>query len=152
MKPEGYYYLHENKDLIYKPYDDGRIADFRESDLVRAFWPLNVADRAMAWQLLIEAAAAGAKESRINGLASLWQCDDKDAQIYAEKIGVMLQMDGNKFHATKLDYTNPMESPEGFGDTALWAMVDLCKALEFKPTKLNWHSNFHDLVSAGSSK
>lgn len=146
MKIEGWYYLHENKDLIYKPYYDDAVIDFRDSDFVKAFWSIDPTSRMNGWQILVEASVAGARHDRIKQLAETWRCDDNDGRVYADKIGVHLSMDGDKWHATKYDYVNPMESPEGFGETVLEAMSELCKALGFSPSKLNWHSNFHQLV------
>jgi hypothetical protein len=143
---EHYYYLHENGDLICKPNDDFVVSDLRDSDLVRAFWGLDLSNRASAWEFLVEAFALGAKKERVLELATKWGCDDEDGQIYADRIGVKLNRDGNAWCATKSDFINLAESPAGFGNTILETLSELCKALEFSPTKLNWHARFSDLV------
>ena len=63
----GYYYLHENGSLIYKVGTDC-VADFRESDFVKAFWPFDPEDRETAWNLLVESLAAGANKDRVISL------------------------------------------------------------------------------------
>jgi hypothetical protein len=140
----GWYYLHTNGELIHKNDLPGVDADFRESDFVRAFWPIDVTDRMGAWRILIESTSLGAKAARIDQLATLWGCDDTDAQIYAGHIGITLQMDGNMWTATGPRFTNLQESPAGFGATCLEAMGELCKALGYKGGKL-WGSTFPDL-------
>ena len=53
MSIEGWYYLHENKDLIYKRDLDGIVADIRESPFAIGLWPMDPQDRMTAWNLLI---------------------------------------------------------------------------------------------------
>jgi hypothetical protein len=65
MTIEGWYYLHENHELIYKRDLPDTVADFRESDLVKGFWPMDPTNREDAWTVLIEAASAGANPNRI---------------------------------------------------------------------------------------
>ena len=128
----GYYYLHTNRNLLYKrALDDAQTADFRESDLVRMFWAFDIEDRESAWQVLIEAAALGAKPERIQELADLWMCDDVDALIYAKRAGCSVFMDGNQWCATARSFVDLQESTAGFGDTALAAMTDLCQRLGY---------------------
>ncbi len=142
----GYYYLHENKDLIYKSYDPHRVSDFRDSDFVIAFWPIDISNRKSAWDILVEAGAVGANKSRIEELASKWGCDDADASHYTSEIELILKKDGDAFCAHKKDFTNLQESDAGFGNTALDAMIDLCQKLGYSPNKLNWHHSFEELV------
>ena len=145
---KGYYYLHENGSLIWKQYlDGGQVADFRESSLVRHFWQMDLDDRAEAWSLLVEASALGVERSRIDGLIALWGCNDIDAAVYAEQIGIRLYRDGDAWCATKRDFVDLQESPAGVGPTCLEAMADLCKQLGFKAQKM-WGHTFVDLVAA----
>ena len=144
---KGYYYLHENGELIYKPDSDYVVADFRESDLVRMFWSFDSEYRETAWQLLVEALAIGAKKERVMELANKWGCNDKDAENYCNLIKVDFKRDGDSWCVHKKDFTNIQESPCGFGDTILEALSELCKALDFKTTKLNWHSTFKQLCA-----
>ena len=148
---DGYYYLHENKELIYKTGTDC-VADFRESNFVQAFWGIDQQDRETAWSCLIEALATGAKKERIFELAEKWGCNDNDAKFYADRIGVVLEMDGNQWCAHRQDFVNLQESPIGFGDTCLESMAGLCKELGFFPTKMNWHSTFSKLVNKEHSR
>lgn len=139
---KGYYYLHTNNELIYKPDYPDVCADLRESDFVKAFWPFDSEFRSDAWTILVEAGAMGAKKERIKELADKWGCDDKDAVNYVDFLGVNLQQDGDKWCCTRMDFENLQESNAGFGDTILEALIELCIDLDFKPTKLNWHADF----------
>ena len=142
----GYYYLHTNGELIYKPNADP--TDFRDSTFVRHFWPINPAIREMAWNLLIEASALGVKD-RVAELSAKWHCDDKDAAVYAERVGCKLFRDGNQWCATRTDAVNLQESPAGFGVTGLEAMAMLCKEMGFKAQKL-WGAGFVSLLARRS--
>jgi len=142
----GYYYLHENGKLIYKTYLDGaQVADFRESPVVKMFWKLDTDKRMDAWNLLVEALSLGVDNSRISELADLWGCDNDDAQIYAENIGVVLSVDGNGCCATRKDFVNLQESVAGFGNNYLEALADLCRLLGYKAQKM-WGNTFENLV------
>lgn len=145
MTIAGYYYLHVNNSLIYKPYDEGRVADFRESDMVRAFWPCDPENREHAWTTLIEGLAAGADPARVKELAEKWHCNDEDAAVYAERVGVTLAKDGNQWCATGPGFTNLQESKAGFGDTCLEAMAALAKDLGYRPAKM-WGHTFASLL------
>lgn len=145
---ELYYYLHENGDLILKRELGETAADLRESDLVRAFWPVDPADRGTAWRILVEGLAAGARRERVLELASTWGCTDQDAQTYAERSGARLEREGDQWMATRSDFVNLQDSPAGFGMTALEAMADLCRDLGYRPQKL-WGCSFEQLLRAG---
>lgn len=144
-KVQGYYYLHENGDLIYKPYDEGRVADFRESPFVKAFWPVNFEDRETAWSLLVESRAGGARDTRVAELAAYWKCTDEDAQVYAERVGAKLERDGAKWCATPPGFVDLVVSKAGFGDTCLEALAALAKALGYRPAKM-WGPTFKGLL------
>lgn len=144
MTTIGYYYLHTNGSLIYKPGDDAA-ADIRDSDFARGMWPFNPTSRASVWRVLVESGAAGADKDRLKSLAETWQCNDADAGKYAEHVGAHTFMDGNAWCATKNDFVNLQESPAGFGPTALDALTDLAKALGYRPSKM-WGATFADLL------
>jgi len=144
-KTGGWYYLHKNKDLIYKAGADA-IVDIRDSDLCLSAWSLDVAHRADAWNILVEALSLGAKKERIDELAKKWECDDVDAEHYAKYLGIELGEDGNSKTAKRTDFIDLMENQCGFGDTYLEAMADLCKQLGFKGGKLGWHKTFKKLI------
>ena len=147
MALTGYYYLHANGELIFKKDYDAVIADFRESDLVIAFWPVDSEDREMAWTILVEALALGAKFERVLELATKWNCDDTDADEYAKRIDVKLERDGDHWCATGPGFINPQESKAGFGVRKLQAMAELAKDMGLKPTKM-WGAHFDDLLKA----
>jgi hypothetical protein len=149
MGIEGWYYLHENGDLIYKRELGGTAADIRDSDFARGMWPIDPQDRAGAWTILIEAGAAGARPERMAELAEKWHCDNNDALMFAERFGLLLTRDGNQFVATRSDFTNLHDSPAGFGDTCLAAFTELAKELGYRPSKM-WGASFADLVKAAS--
>lgn len=146
----GWYYLHINGDLIYKPESGYTAADIRESDFARMLWPMDPSDRAGAWRTLIEALACGANKPRIDELAANWGCNDAGAIVYAERIGAKLKRDGNSWCATRSDFTNLQECPAGYGDTALEALSELCKTLGFRPAKM-WGNTFADLVGKAAA-
>ncbi len=145
----GWYYLHENKELIYKN-DPAAVVDIRESDLCRAAWPIDVEDRAGAWNLLVGANALGANPERIKELAAKWNCTNEDAVNYAEYLDVTLGIDGELLTCHRRDLVNLQENECGFGDTYLNAMSDLCKKLGYTGGKMGWHSSFKQLCSVGS--
>lgn len=145
MSEFGWYYLHTNGTLIYKRELGETAADIRESPFARAMWPCDPTDRETAWRILVESLALGADEKVVAALAEKWGCDDKDAKIYAERIGATLRMDGNMWCATRSDFINLKESPAGFGETALKALSELCKKLGYKASKM-WGATFADLL------
>lgn len=140
----GWYYLHTNGELIYKPGADQGV-DLRESTFVRGLWPLDPEDRATAWNLLVEALASGAQLARIKDLANKWHCTDSDADNYAKYLNAGLQIEGDSWCAIPPWFVNLQESPAGFGDTCLEALADLCRQLGYKPTKM-WGASFRDLL------
>lgn len=141
-----YYYLHTNGDLIHKPgnYDE---SDFRDSDLVVHYWRLDMTNRETAWTFLVEALSKKQTNvARVMELAAKWGCDDTDALVYADRIGLKLFKDGASWCATRSDFTDLQNSPAGFGNTALEAMGALARELGFKTTKLYWHHPFPKFV------
>jgi len=142
---KGWYYLHINEELIFKRDLEGMEADFRESDFVRQFWSFDSEDRMTAWTIVVEALALGANPKRVMELAVKWGCNDADAEEYAKRIGVVFERDGNAWHAHDKNYTNPMESKEGFGETKLEALAEFAKDLGLKAQK-TWGATFLDLV------
>lgn len=141
---QGYMYLHTNEQLIFKHGTDC-IADIRESDFARAAWPIDPEDREGAWNCLVEAASLGANPQRIKELSEKWGCNDDDAEQYAERVGCVLELDGDSWCAHRKDFKNIQESPVGFGDTKLLAMAELCKDLGYKACKM-WGTSFKELL------
>jgi len=121
--------------------------DFRYGD-IQAYWFLDTEYRETAWRLLVEAVALGADMGQVRELAALWGCTDEDADIYAKKISVELQIDGNAWCATPPGFVNPAESSIGYGDTKLEALASLATDMGFvKPCKV-WGAHFDDLLGA----
>jgi hypothetical protein len=145
MAISGFYYLHVNGDLIYKPGLDAA-ADIRESDFARAMWPMDPEDRAGAWNIVVEGLALGANRHRVDELAAKWGCTNADALYYAEYLGFELVKDGTAWCARPLWFINPQESPAGFGDTCLEASAGLCKELGYKGSKM-WNHTFKSLLA-----
>ncbi|HED3890501.1 TPA: hypothetical protein R4229_002908 [Morganella morganii] len=141
----GWYYLHENGDLIYKPGSDS-IADIRDSDFAKCSWPLDQHDRKSAWDLLVEASALGANKERINELAEKWKCNDDDADNYAGVIGLHIKADGSSWCAHLMDFIDLQESPAGFGETKLEAMASLAVQLGVTGGHI-WRKTFSDYVA-----
>ena len=130
-KVDGYCYLHINGDLIYKPaiaVDDD--PDYFDSSFVRKFWPITLLDRGDAYTLLLDAQAMGAKQDHIQKLKTKWNITEEDTQVYADRIGFMLSMDGDKWFARCPDFVNVQESPAGFGSTRWDALVELCREVK----------------------
>jgi hypothetical protein len=146
----GWYYLHTDGSLIYKrDTDSGIVADLRESDFVRAIWPLDATNREGAWDVLVEALAFGAALGRIKQLAQKWGCTDEDALVYADRIGCTLVNTEGRWHACRAvpdGYVVDSQSlPTGIGPTALEAMAMLAVALKLHPSKM-WGVHFKDLL------
>jgi len=142
----GWYYLHTNGGLIFRRDLEGAAADLRESDFVRAFWPLDTSNREAAWTILVEASALGARPDRIKELAEKWQCDNADAAIYAKHVGAELEMDGAAWCAHGKNFVNLQESAAGFGDSALAALAALAKEIGYHGGKM-WGHTFASLLS-----
>lgn len=141
----GWYYLHTNGSLIYKPDFDGTAADIRESDFAVSMWPVDNTDRETCWTILVEASALGVSNERIKELVETWNCTNEDAIHYAERVGCVLCKDENKYMAARKDFVDLQESQAGFGDSNLEAMADLCKRLGYTGGKM-WNPGFKDLL------
>lgn len=85
----GYYYLHTNGDLIWKP---EIVVDtdpqYFDSPFVKHVWRVPAdSDRDVPWTLLLESLAMGANLDRVKELANKWGCDGKDLPTYMAAIG-----------------------------------------------------------------
>lgn len=80
-EPIGFYYLHENGDLIYK-----RTQPELDSPFVKRIWPVYPEDRACAWIICIEALALGASKERVNELVNKWGLTNEDAFLFAQHL------------------------------------------------------------------
>lgn len=76
MRPQiekGFYYLHAEGDLIYKPITVvDSDPDYFKSSFVKKFWKMNFSYRVDAWQVVLEALALGCKVERARELAGKW--------------------------------------------------------------------------------
>nr|WP_154325074.1 hypothetical protein [Pantoea sp. 201603H] len=146
MSTAGWYYLHQNNDLIYKPSPDA-IVDIRDSDFAVCSWPIDPSDRKGAWDILVEAQALGAKKERIDQLAKKWNCNDVDADKYAEVVGAVIEKDGNAWCAHRTDFIDLQSSPAGFGESKLEALSALASELGLRGGHM-WRATFSDLVKS----
>ena len=76
----GYYYLHQNGQLIFKNYLFDP-ADF-DSPFVKKWWRINTENRKDAWNVLLEGLACGADLENVKRLANKWGCNRKDLVEY----------------------------------------------------------------------
>ena len=74
----GYYYLHTNGDLIFKP-STYSPADF-DSDFVVKWWPFDISDRMDAWRIILEAIDLQGVTPRVKELATKWHMDFDDSR------------------------------------------------------------------------
>lgn len=144
----GYYFLSDDGHLQYS----SKISpvELRDDKDVVMFWPVGDS-RELAWGMLVQSISCGATKEEVIHLADKWGCDDADAEIYAERIGVALTIDELLKMAATKSFINIQESPCGFGETYLEAMANLCAALGYMPQKL-WGTTFPDLVKKHNSK
>lgn len=135
---DGWYYLHINSELIYKPGMDGMVSDIRESPFAVALWSVDTGDRECAWSILVEALSLGASKKRIIELAEKWKCTDEDADNYAERLGITFKKEEG-FIAI---------SPSGAcgkGESKLEAIAKLCRAVGYTGGKM-WIRTFKDCL------
>lgn len=142
---DGIYYLHKNNDLIYKHGTDAA-PDIRESDFAKSMWFVDKKDREGAWSILVEALSLGAKRSRVLELAEKWGCNDDDADIYADRLNLVLKLDGDVWCCHHLNFTNIQECPVGFGDTKIDALAAFCSEIGYIGGKM-WNKTFKDLCT-----
>jgi hypothetical protein len=130
----GYYYLHENGELIWKKFRPAQ----EPGGFVRKVWPVNTAERGCAWLICIEALAMGARRERVMELAAKWGLTDDDAQEFVKHATIghatagyhpafILFRDGDRWCAGFHDFVNVQESQCGFGLTVLEAFAELAK-------------------------
>jgi len=128
---DGYYYLHTDGDLIYKP---SSVIDhdpsYFDSDFVKRVWPFKSEERESAYIMLIDAQAMGAKVERITELRMKWAMTEEDTQIWAYLTGFKLFEDGDQWCATLPTFINLVESAAGFGNTRWDALVELCREVK----------------------
>ena len=151
MSVIGWYYLHENGDLIFKRELGGTAADIRESDFAICMWPMDPSDRMGAWNIAVEGLALGAKPERVADLAGKWLLTDADAANYASRLGVTLDMDGNSWCAKQPHFIDLQSSHAGFGATALEALAGLAKSLGIDGGTM-WRQSFPERLAVISEE
>lgn len=119
---QGYFYLHENMDLIYKRGADS-IVDIQKSDFCLRAWAFDW-QRKTAWRILIESHCLWALTSRVEKLAEDWWLDNDDALVYAWIIWVKLgwETDVN----WQFSYTAKVGRFTWHWKSFLYAMRNLC--------------------------
>lgn len=130
----GYYYL-LNDNLVFQKGKEP--TDLRENPGVGALWPLDPLNRDTSWTILVEALAAGVSESRIRELGILWNCNDVDAMLFAERSRFDLvrgseELDQPWMASSIFEYA--------IGNTAIGAIAALLIRLGYEPTKSNENS------------
>ena len=84
---DGYYYLHTNGDLIYKPAAAVETDDeYFESPYVKHVWTINLKDRGDCWKIVLEALSMGCQISRAKELAEKWKMDFNDSVEMIKRI------------------------------------------------------------------
>jgi hypothetical protein len=128
MGIEGWYYLHENGDLIYKrDLGPGSKPEVEPGGFVRKVWKVDPSNRVHAWLVVVEATALGGRAERIAELREKWGLTDEDGAQFAERSNLKLWRDGDQFCAAFHDFVNIQESQVGFGRTAVDAFADLAR-------------------------
>lgn len=121
----GWYYLHENGDLIYKRFEP----EVEPGGFVRKVWKFDSTNRFDAWRICIEALVLGARQDRIDELVLKWGLTDEDGKIFVDRSEgkLLLSRDGDRWRATFGDFVDLQKSQAGFGTTVLDALVNLAR-------------------------
>ena len=123
---KSWYYLHTNGDLINKRFEycpDG--SDFEVSDFCKKYWLLDTEERISAWMFLVEALVYGANKDRVKGLALRWGCNDTDALVFTERLGMVLSISEAGFMAKWVGREGESLKSGSIKPTALEAIADL---------------------------
>ncbi len=75
----GFYYLHTEGNLIYKPAIVAEDPDYFDSPFVKKVWRLDVNDRLCAWRIVLEALSMGCNVGRARELAGKWRLTFKNS-------------------------------------------------------------------------
>jgi hypothetical protein len=117
----GWYYLHENGDLIFK-YEKPEV---EAGGFVKHVWDVDPEDRGGAYTILLEAIALGAKLERVEELAKKWGMTDDDCLIGAAYFGMLLMKDGKRWAVRYADSQDRFGIANG--ETAFSAMCELAR-------------------------
>lgn len=69
---QGFYYLHTDGSLIFKPAIVADDPEYFNSPFVKKVWRMDFTNRLDAWKLVLEAFCLGARADRIKELAQKW--------------------------------------------------------------------------------
>jgi len=69
---DGFYYLHTDGNLIFKPAVVAESPDYFDSPFVKKVWRLDLSDRLNAWRIVLEALSMGCRVERAKELAEKW--------------------------------------------------------------------------------
>lgn len=134
----GYYYLHTNGELIYKPYgrEYNPIQDFEESPFVVAYWLINTNNRADAYNMLIRANMLEANHERIDELLTKWNMTNEDTKNYCKAFGIRWGQKGELFTASAEKPETKEESAiVGEASTLFYALCDFYEQMVRLPEK-----------------
>jgi len=76
---DGYYYLHTEGNLIFKPAIIADDPHYFDSPFVKKVWCLDKTDRLCAWKIVLEALSMGCSISRARELAGKWKLTFDDS-------------------------------------------------------------------------
>ena len=75
----GFYYLHTDGSLIFKPLSVAIDPAYFVSPFVKKVWECNSTSRLIAWKIVLEALSMGCSIPRAKELAGKWGLDYKDS-------------------------------------------------------------------------
>lgn len=76
---DGYYYLHTNGNLIFKPAIVVDDPEYFDSPFVKKVWRVDVKDRLCSWKIVLEGLSMGCSIPRARELAGKWKLTFKDS-------------------------------------------------------------------------
>lgn len=76
---DGFYYLHTNGDLIFKPAIAVDSSEYFNSPFVKRVWPIDLKNRLCAWKIVFEALWLKCSIPRAKELVDKWGLDYKDS-------------------------------------------------------------------------
>ena len=69
----GYYYLHKNKHIIFKPAIVANDPTYFRSPFIIKVWKVDVLDRIIGWKIILESLALGANVEDVKELCIKWE-------------------------------------------------------------------------------
>ena len=122
-----FYYLHTNGDLIAKRFSP------EPSDFVRRIWRVDLSDRGTGYIMLIEAAALGARMSRVLELAAHWKMDGDDGLTFCERAGfscIACETEAGQGYEVSHKDDRP-ERDSGWGSSPLLGLISYVRRGDF---------------------